>query len=42
VQPYAVDVASGVEARPGKKDARKMREFMRQVDAANRQAANAR
>jgi phosphoribosylanthranilate isomerase len=42
VQPYAVDVASGVEARPGKKDARKMREFMRQVDAATRQAANAR
>jgi phosphoribosylanthranilate isomerase len=40
VQPYAVDVASGVEARPGKKGAGKMREFMRQVDAANRRAAD--
>jgi phosphoribosylanthranilate isomerase len=39
VQPYAVDVASGVEARPGKKDAGKMRELMQQVDAANRTAA---
>jgi phosphoribosylanthranilate isomerase len=39
VQPYAVDVASGVEARPGKKDAGKMREFMRQVEAANYKAA---
>ena len=39
VQPYAVDVASGIEARPGKKDAGKMHEFMRQVEAANRAAA---
>jgi phosphoribosylanthranilate isomerase len=31
VRPYAVDVASGVEVRPGKKDARKMRKFMQQV-----------
>ncbi len=28
-RPFAVDVASGVESRPGKKDARKMRSFMK-------------
>jgi phosphoribosylanthranilate isomerase len=36
--PYAVDVASGVEARPGKKDPRAMRELMREVEAANRRS----
>jgi phosphoribosylanthranilate isomerase len=36
VQPYAVDVASGVEARPGKKDAGALRQLMRQVEMANR------
>jgi phosphoribosylanthranilate isomerase len=36
VQPYAVDVASGVESRPGKKDASALRELMREVEAANR------
>jgi phosphoribosylanthranilate isomerase len=36
VQPYAVDVASGVERRPGKKDERALRELMREVEAANR------
>jgi phosphoribosylanthranilate isomerase len=36
VQPFAVDVASGVEARPGKKDASKMRQLMCEVEAANR------
>jgi phosphoribosylanthranilate isomerase len=35
VQPYAVDVASGVESRPGKKDAAKLRELMREVERAN-------
>lgn len=28
VQPYAVDVSSGVEAAPGRKDHRKLREFL--------------
>lgn len=33
VRPYAVDVASGVEAKPGKKDHLKMKEF---IDAVRR------
>ena len=28
VRPYAVDTASGVEASPGRKDARRVREFI--------------
>jgi len=39
-RPYAVDVASGVEARPGKKDPGALRELMREVEAANRAARN--
>ncbi len=34
VQPYAVDVGSGVEASPGKKDWQKVRTFVRQAKAA--------
>jgi phosphoribosylanthranilate isomerase len=37
-RPYAVDVASGVESRPGKKDAGALREFMREVQNANSKA----
>ena len=36
VRPYAVDVASGVESRPGKKDAGKLRAFFSEVAHANR------
>jgi phosphoribosylanthranilate isomerase len=34
VQPYAVDVASGVEVSPAKKDPEKMRRFIENVRAA--------
>jgi phosphoribosylanthranilate isomerase len=37
-QPFGIDVASGVEARPGKKDPRALRALMREVEAANRAA----
>jgi phosphoribosylanthranilate isomerase len=37
-QPFGIDVASGVEARPGKKDPRALRQLMREVEAANRSA----
>ena len=36
VRPYAVDVASGVEAKPGKKDHGRMREFIQEVRRAER------
>ena len=34
-QPFAVDICSGVEARPGKKDARALRALMRAAESAN-------
>jgi phosphoribosylanthranilate isomerase len=40
VRPQAVDVASGVESMPGRKDHRKMREFLREVERANRVLAD--
>jgi phosphoribosylanthranilate isomerase len=36
-RPYAVDVCSGVESRPGKKDAAKLAAFMKEVMDASRQ-----
>ena len=36
VRPYAVDVTSGVESRPGRKDPAKMRAFFDEVSRANR------
>lgn len=35
VQPYAVDVASGVESKPGKKDAAKMEDFVRRAKSVH-------
>jgi phosphoribosylanthranilate isomerase len=37
VRPYAVDVASGVEQRPGKKDPAKLRTFFEEVNRASRE-----
>lgn len=39
VRPYAVDVASGVESRPGIKDSAKLRDFFAEVARANRALA---
>jgi phosphoribosylanthranilate isomerase len=40
VRPYAVDVASGVESRPGIKDPAKLRDFFAEVSRANRALAS--
>jgi phosphoribosylanthranilate isomerase len=40
VRPYAVDVASGVESAPGKKDPGKLRAFFAEVDRANLQLSS--
>lgn len=37
VQPYAVDVASGVESKPGKKDHARVREFIAEVRRAEKE-----
>ena len=37
VRPYAVDVASGVESRPGRKDHAKLRAFFDEVHRASRE-----
>jgi phosphoribosylanthranilate isomerase len=37
VQPYAVDVASGVESKPGKKDHARLKEFIEEVRRAEEQ-----
>lgn len=39
VEPFGIDVSSGVEARPGKKDPRKIRALMRAVESVQRKIA---
>ncbi len=37
VNPFAVDVCTGIESQPGRKDPARLRELMRAVEIANRQ-----
>ncbi len=39
VRPYAVDVASGVESRPGRKDPGKVRAFLQEVERVSKSLA---
>jgi phosphoribosylanthranilate isomerase len=41
VRPYAVDVASGVESKPGKKDHGKLKEFINEVRRVEQELASA-
>jgi len=37
VRPYGVDVASGIESKPGKKDHARLKEFIDEIRRAERQ-----